>query len=101
MSLPQISEGTSSTTMNDLDDKKSQPHQFDSVMDTAITIAELAKQLETDFEQKSMQSQLQSIDILEKTCCRLLGALQAVKASLTSCGSSSIQTRPAISLLTV
>ena len=99
MSLSQISERTSSTTMNDLTDEKSQRCQYDSVLDTAIMVAGLAKQLGN--EQKSIKSQLQSIDILQKTCGKLLGALQTLKESLTSRSSCAIQPRPAISLLTV
>ena len=101
MSLSQISEITSSNTTNHLTDEKSEPHQRNNVIDTAIMVAELAKQLILETEQQSIPSQLQSIDILEKTCGKLLGALQTLKESLTSCSSGSIQPRPAISLLTV
>ena len=107
MSLSQISERRSTTTMSDLDDEKSQQYQLDSVVHTALTIAELAKQLGD--EQKSMQLQLKSIHVLEQTCGRLLCALQTLKESFkeslkessTSRSSFEIQRRPAISLLTV
>ena len=99
MSLSQISGRASSTAMNDLKDEKSQPYQYDRMVDTAIMVAELAKQLK--IEQQSIQSQLQSIDILQKTCGKLLSTLQTLKESLTSCSSGSIQQRHAISLVTV
>ena len=96
MSLSQISERTSSTKMNDLTDEKSQVSHYDSVVDAANMVAELAKQLGT--EPQTIKSQLQSIDILEKTCGKLL---QTLKESLTSSSSCAIQAKPVVSLLTV
>ena len=101
MSLSQISERTSSTAMNNLDEEKLEQYQCDSVIDIAIMVAELAKQLGNEQQSLSIKSQLQSIYNLEKTCGKLLGALQALKESLTSRSSCAIQSKPAISLLTV
>ena len=81
------------------DEKESVLDEFAVIAAAALSITKSAKQLGN--KQQSIQSQLQSIDILEKTCGKLLGALQALKVSLTSCNSCSIQARPAISLLTV
>ena len=81
----------------DSDEKETKSYE-DELHKLGLSIAELAKQLRTDAHTQNIQSQLVSIDKLEKACKILLHDLKTLKASLTA---TAVESKPMISLSTV
>ena len=92
-----LDKGVSNSLSADNDEKEIKSCG-DELHKLGLSIAELTKQLGTDSHTQNIQSQLVSIDKLEKTCKIFLRGLAILKSSLTA---TAVESKPMISLLTV
>ena len=97
MSLLDVNKCVSNSLPGDGDEKETKSYE-DELHKLGSSIAELAKQLGTDTHTQNIQSQLVSIDKLEKACKILLHDLKTLKASLTA---TAVESKPIVSLSTV